>query len=57
MMTRKDYIATANILSTVSETVSPEIHSELIEKFSAMFANDNPRFDRSRFAKASKGEK
>lgn len=57
MMTRKDYIATANILSTVSETVSPEIHSELIERFSAMFANDNPRFDRSRFAKASKGEK
>lgn len=57
MMTRKDYIATANILSAVRETVSPEIHSELIEKFSSMFASDNPRFDRSRFEKASKGEK
>lgn len=54
MMTRKDYVSTAEILSAVSNSVSPEIHSHLVNEFSEMFAKDNPRFDRSRFEQASK---
>lgn len=54
MMTRKDYVSTAEILFSIKHAVTEEIHSHLIENFSEMFATDNPRFDRSRFEKACK---
>lgn len=54
MMTRKDYVSTAEILWAIRHAVTPEIHSHLVNEFAEMFANDNPRFDRSRFEQASK---
>lgn len=57
MMTRKDYVSTAEILRSVKNSVSPEIHSELVKEFSVMFAKDNSRFDSARFQNACEGEK
>lgn len=54
MMTRKDYVSTAEILFQVKHAVTPEIHSHLVNEFSQMFAFDNPRFDAQRFADACK---
>lgn len=54
MMTRKDYVSTAEILFSIKHAVTPEIHSHLVDEFAKMFASDNPRFDRSRFEQASK---
>jgi hypothetical protein len=54
MMTRKDYIETAEILFRVKHAVDEKIHQHLIAEFSEMFANDNPRFDSQRFADACK---
>jgi cell fate (sporulation/competence/biofilm development) regulator YmcA (YheA/YmcA/DUF963 family) len=56
MMTRKDYIATADILETmVSSTDTVEemnLAIDAIDAFAEMFAKDNPRFDRTRFVRA-----
>lgn len=55
-MTRKDYIATADILEALVS--STDTHEELnlmieaVENFADMFAEDNPRFDRNRFMRA-----
>ena len=54
MMTRKDYVSTADILFSIKYAVTPEIHSHLVNEFSKMFEADNPNFDRSRFEQASK---
>ena len=54
MMTRKDYVSTADILFSVKHAVTPEIHEHLISQFSEMLANDNERFDAERFKQASK---
>jgi hypothetical protein len=54
MMTRKDYVNTAEILWSIRYAVTPEIHEHLVNEFAQMFATDNPRFDRSRFEQASK---
>ena len=53
MMTRKDYVATAEILNYVSDKTHPAIFSKLVNDFAEMFAKDNPRFDVTRFHKAS----
>jgi hypothetical protein len=52
MMTRKDYVSTAEILWQIRNAVTPEIHSHLVNEFAEMFANDNPRFDQTRFENA-----
>jgi len=52
MMTRKDYVSTAEILFSIQYAVTPEIHSHLVEEFAIMFATDNPRFDAERFRNA-----
>ena len=58
MMTRKDYVATANILADNREEImmTPEgeaIFGNLVVAFSKMFKADNERFDDSRFVEAA----
>ena len=55
MMTRKDYVATADILETLVATVEGDALNAVFDaadEFAQMFANDNPRFDRTRFVNA-----
>jgi hypothetical protein len=49
MMTRKDYIKTAEILKRNKAS------DKMIADFSDMFADDNEKFDWDRFYTASKG--
>jgi hypothetical protein len=53
MMTRKDYIATAEILKYMSDKMHPALFSKIVNDFALMFAQDNPRFDVNRFHEAS----
>ena len=53
MMTRKDYIATAEILNYVSDKTHPAVFSKMVVDFAEMFAKDNPRFDANRFYSAA----
>ena len=57
MMTRKDYVATAEILSnyfatSVFDEQGEILFADLVDEFSLMFESDNERFDASRFALA-----
>lgn len=55
MMTRKDYVETAKILSTLVENVCDEDFTmalDIVDQFSDMFAKDNARFHRITFLKA-----
>lgn len=54
MMTRKDYIRTAQILSTFKNEIDQTIFDDLVFNFSEMFAVDNSRFDVALFEKACK---
>jgi len=49
MMTRKDYVETANILNKFAETIDSHTFQDLIFEFSEWFASDNPRFDENKF--------
>lgn len=53
-MTRKDYVAIANVLKDSRTAVSRlEVERKLLaEKIADVMAGDNPRFDRARFLKA-----
>ena len=53
MMTRKDYIATAEILKYASDKTHPALFSKMVNDFAEMFAKDNERFDVTRFHEAS----
>lgn len=53
MMTRKDYVATAEILNYASTKTHPALFSKMVNDFAEMFAKDNPRFDVVRFHEAS----
>jgi hypothetical protein len=53
MMTRKDYVATAEILKYASDKTHPALFSKIVNDFAEMFAVDNPRFDVNRFHEAS----
>lgn len=53
MMTRKDYIATAQILNYASNKTHPAVFSKMVNDFAEMFAKDNERFDVVRFHQAS----
>lgn len=53
MMTRKDYISTAEILNYISDKIHPAVFSKTVNDFAEMFAKDNPRFDVKKFHKAS----
>ena len=52
MMTRKDYVATAEILSDVADVIDDVVLYALAKDFSDYFSKDNPRFDRDRFFRA-----
>lgn len=52
MMTRKDYVATANILNNFVDEVDFLTLSRIAENFAEMFENDNERFDHQRFIDA-----
>ena len=53
MMTRKDYVATAEILKYASDKTHPALFSKIVNDFAEMFAKDNERFDVTRFHDAS----
>jgi len=49
MMTRKDYVATAEILNSYGAEMRLEVFEDLVNDFSEMFSEDNERFDSDRF--------
>ncbi len=50
MMTRKDYVKTADILNEFKEYINDNVtFSDLVDEFVSMFEADNPRFDATRF--------
>ncbi len=51
-MTRKDYVATANILNNFKDEMHFTAFEDLVNEFSEFFEADNPRFDAIRFAEA-----
>jgi hypothetical protein len=51
-MTRKDYIAVAQILADNADSIAPETHERLVDDFARFMAQDNPRFDWVRFSNA-----
>ena len=53
MMTRKDYVATAEILKYASDKAHPALFSKMVNDFAEIFAKDNPRFEVVRFHEAS----
>ena len=65
MMTRKDYVETANVLQSAVSIAKWELEENskelffaleqvqfIAENFAKMFASDNPRFDEERFFSA-----
>ena len=58
MMTRKDYVSTAEILAGVRESLlslgaeGESIFETLVSDFAEMFENDNERFQGERFDNA-----
>ena len=58
MMTRKDYVAVAEILNRYLSNYPVEISDfkELVFDFADMFADDNPNFNEDRFMQAVYGK-
>jgi hypothetical protein len=52
MMTRKDYIKTANILKSFVDEISQTTYEDLVQEFADWFQSDNENFDFARFEKA-----
>jgi hypothetical protein len=52
MMTRKDYVEVARILSEFRPDIDEVVFTDLTDEFSFMFEKDNPRFDTTRFLEA-----
>ena len=52
MMTRKDYVKTAEILKSFSEEIHPAVFEDIVDLFSDYFLADNERFDKARFETA-----
>jgi len=52
MMTRKDYVATAEILNGYKDTIDFLLLNEIALDFAEMFAEDNERFNEQRFIDA-----
>ena len=55
MMTRKDYVATAEILNSFVHNISAPTFDSLVEDFASMFAEDNDRFMVDKFVDACWG--
>ena len=54
MMTRKDYVEVARIINKYKDVMEDIVFADLVDDFSYMFEQDNPRFDSSRFVSACK---
>ena len=52
MMTRKDYVATAEIRSNYSMYFDTVMFADIVNDFADMFENDNPRFNHDKFVEA-----
>ena len=53
MMTRKDYVATADIIHSYNLQLPEILLEKMVEDFCEMFQEDNPRFDANRFKAAA----
>ena len=53
MMTRKDYVATAEIIKSYNLQLPEVVLEKLVNDFAEMFKADNPRFDSNRFRVAA----
>jgi hypothetical protein len=53
MMTRKDYVATAEIIKTYNLQLPEILLGKMVDDFCEMFKEDNPRFDSGRFRAAA----
>ena len=51
-MTRKDYVATANILNQFVDEIDFLVLQEIADGFAEMFENDNPNFNYQKFIDA-----
>lgn len=49
MMTRKDYVETAEILNKFANVIDTITFQDLVFEFSEWFSSDNPRFDENKF--------
>jgi len=49
MMTRKDYVATAEIIKSYNLQLPEILLEKMVNDFAEMFQEDNPRFDKNRF--------
>lgn len=56
MMTRKDYVEVARILSKYKATIDEKDFIDLSDDFSYMFEKDNPRFNSAKFLEACNNE-
>jgi hypothetical protein len=56
MMTRKDYVSTAEILEKYKDTMDLHIFDNLLHDFVSMFAEDNERFLADKFIDACYGD-
>jgi hypothetical protein len=52
MMTRKDYVATAEILSNYALELGQASFEDLVDEFAEMFEADNPNFNSIKFFEA-----
>ena len=52
MMTRKDYVSTANILSNYALELGQVTFEDLVGDFCDMFFADNPKFSPNKFEEA-----
>jgi hypothetical protein len=52
MMTRKDYVSTAEILSTYANEIPQTTFEDLVADFADMFLADNSRFSLDKFEEA-----
>ena len=51
-MTRKDYVAVAEILESYSNEIELTVFTDLVNEFADMFAEDNPNFKEEKFVEA-----
>ena len=53
MMTRKDYVAVAEILSSFKDLIGDEFtYQDLVDEFGDLFSADNPNFKFDKFREA-----
>lgn len=56
MMTRKDYVSTAEILADFKQSINNDVvFEDLVDEFADMFAADNERFNYAKFREACNG--